>query len=161
MRTASLLKTANVISFATHGLLSGEFNSISEPGLILSKGKENNSSDNGYLTFSEIGTLDITADIVILSACNTGGAQTNNSNAFSGLAASFIASGAKKVLASHWNVESIATKYLISLILKSKNKKNSWEEAIRLGISIFYKNFPEYKSPYYWGAFQLFTTTLS
>ena len=53
------------------------------------------------LTFSEIGTLDITADIVILSACNTGGAQTNNSNAFSGLAASFIASGAKKLLSKY------------------------------------------------------------
>ena len=104
IKNSKKIENASIISFATHGLVSGEMNSHSEPGLLMTKSQIDN--DNGYLTMTEISSLNLKSDLVILSACNTAGSMTKNTSPFSGLASAFLSAGSNKVLASMWSVES-------------------------------------------------------
>ncbi|MEX0285799.1 MAG: CHAT domain-containing protein [Paracoccaceae bacterium] len=98
---------ARVIAFATHGLLGGEVEGLGEPALALTP---NADGQGGYLLASEIAQLSLDADWVILSACNTAaGPTTDSTEGLSGLARAFFYAGARKLLVSHWPVQSDAT----------------------------------------------------
>jgi len=103
-----------IVHFATHGALAGELKGLSEPGLILTPPPSGTSDvkalehDDGYLTASEIATLKLDADWVILSACNTAGPGSETAEALSGLATAFFYAGARTLLVSHWAVNSDA-----------------------------------------------------
>jgi CHAT domain-containing protein len=103
-----------ILHFATHGALTGQVQGSAEPGLILTpppKGTTDPKAlepDDGFLTASEIATLKVDADWVILSACNTAGAQGENAEALSGMARAFFYAGARALLVSHWEVGSDA-----------------------------------------------------
>ena len=103
-REASVLtaiaQPANVIAFATHGLLEGDLAGLAEPALVLTP----NDGDDGLLTASEIASLDMDADWVVLSACNTGGPDRPGAAGLSGLASAFLYAGARNLLVSHWEV---------------------------------------------------------
>ncbi len=104
VRSADLSSVA-IISFATHGLLAGELDGMSEPGLVFTPPREASADDDGLLTASEIAGLQLDADWVILSACNTAaGDGSAGSPGLSGLAQAFFFAGARTLLASHWPV---------------------------------------------------------
>ena len=63
------------MDFATHGLLSNEVKGINEPGLVFTPPANPSAEDDGVLTASEAAQLNLSADWVILSACNTAGAD--------------------------------------------------------------------------------------
>src|SRR5690606_14730163 len=66
------LGEATILLFATHGLISGEIEGVAEPALVLSPPQGPGPEDHdGLLTASEIAMLELTADWVILSACNS------------------------------------------------------------------------------------------
>ena len=69
------LSDYRVIAFATHGLVGGELKGVSEPALVLTPPETGTAEDDGLLTASEIATLDLDADWVILSARNTAAAD--------------------------------------------------------------------------------------
>src|SRR5204863_2554552 len=81
-----------ILHFATHGALAGQVQGLAEPGLILTPPPKGTSDpkalewDDGFLTASEIATLKLDADWVVLSACNTAGAQSETGEALSGMA---------------------------------------------------------------------------
>ncbi|MFY7838395.1 MAG: tetratricopeptide repeat protein [Novosphingobium sp.] len=96
---------AGVLSFATHGLLAGELKGNAEPGLVLTPPDVPSELDDGLLTASEIAGLKVSADWVILSACNTAaGDGSDGAAGLSGLARSFFFAGARNLLVSHWPV---------------------------------------------------------
>ena len=64
--------------------------------------------DDGFLTASEIAALKLDADWVMLSACNTAGADGQTAEALSGMARAFFYAGARALLVSHWEVGSDA-----------------------------------------------------
>jgi CHAT domain-containing protein/tetratricopeptide (TPR) repeat protein len=103
-----------ILHFATHGVLSGQVEGLAEPGLILTPPPKGTSDlkalerDDGFLTASEIATLKLDADWVILSACNTAGPQGEGAEALSGIARAFFYAGARALLVSHWAVGSDA-----------------------------------------------------
>ena len=68
---ASPLSDYQVVAFATHGLVAGELEGVSEPALVLTPPAEGTETDDGLLTASEVAHLKLNADWVILSACNT------------------------------------------------------------------------------------------
>jgi CHAT domain-containing protein len=159
IKKSKKIESASIISFATHGLVSGEMNSHSEPGLLMTKSNEIN--DNGYLTMTEISSLNLRSDLVILSACNTASSMSKNTSPFSGLASAFLSAGSNKVLASMWSVESKSTYLLMkSILTKIDKKKKNIKEAQFKGIKSFIKKYSQYKSPYFWGGFMLFGTSI-
>ncbi len=106
-----------ILYFATHGLLPGELRCQSEPGLVLTPPASPAASheSDGLLNASEIAKLSISADLVVLSACNTAAAGDNlGGESLSGLAAAFFHAGARSLVVSHWQVPSAATRRLMS-----------------------------------------------
>lgn len=97
---AAAVPPGSVLAFATHGLLSGEFDGLDEPALLLTPAD----GDDGLLKPSEIGALSLPARLVILSACNTAGAAGIDRPQLSGLVQGFFLAGAGQVMASHWPV---------------------------------------------------------
>ncbi len=110
------LQDYRVLYFATHGLLPGELQCQAEPALVLTPPSEATArADDGLLEASEVASLKLNADLVVLSACNTaGGAGRFGGDALSGLAEAFFHAGARSLLASHWQVPSKATAELMA-----------------------------------------------
>ncbi len=99
------LSDARIIALATHALVAGELDGISEPGLVLTPPEMASARDDGYLSASEVAQLRLNAEWVILSACNTAaGDGSAGAPGLSGLARSFFYAGARNLLASHWPV---------------------------------------------------------
>ena len=106
-----------VLYFATHGLLPGELNCQTEPGLVLTPPRIQalDAKSDGLLAASEVSSLKLNADLVVLSACNTAGGNGRfGGDALSGLAQSFFFAGARSLVVSHWQVPSAATTQLMS-----------------------------------------------
>ncbi|MEW4468963.1 tetratricopeptide repeat protein [Parasphingorhabdus sp. JC815] len=116
VRTQNL--NANIIAFATHGLLAGEISGTAEPGIVLTPPLRASERNDGYLSASEISALKLNADWVILSACNTAaGDGSEGAPGLSGLARSFFYAGARNLLASHWPVrDDVAAKLTVRTI---------------------------------------------
>jgi CHAT domain-containing protein len=102
------LKDYRVLHFATHGLVAGDLSDLAEPALVLTLPRVIREGDDGLLTASEIAGLNLNADWVVLSACNTASGSTKGAEALSGLARAFFYAGARALLVSHWPVYSRA-----------------------------------------------------
>lgn len=103
------LKTYDIIHFATHGFLPGEIDGIVEPCLVLSIFGKNENED-GFLKMSEILNMNINADLITLSSCNSGIVDYKDFNeGLSGLARSFFFAGAKSLLVTLWSIDDDAT----------------------------------------------------
>jgi len=104
------LASAGIIAFATHGLLPKEVGRATEPGLVFTPPASASAQDDGLLTASEASRLSLSADWLILSACNTAASDgTPGSQSLSGLARAFLHAGARALLASHWRVSDEVT----------------------------------------------------
>lgn len=104
---ATRLDRFDVLVFATHGLVSGDMRGLTEPALVLTpsaSGADGPSSD-GLLTASEISQLELAADWVILSACNTSAGEGGAAPIFTGLARAFVHAGARSLLLSQWPLD--------------------------------------------------------
>jgi CHAT domain-containing protein len=112
------LRKARVLHFATHGLLAGETqrmaSALAEPALLLTPPPSASEEDDGLLTASEVAQLQLDADWVVLSACNTAAASESGEEDLSGLARAFFYAGARALLVSHWYVDSAAAVALIT-----------------------------------------------
>jgi CHAT domain-containing protein/Flp pilus assembly protein TadD len=127
------LRSARFVLFATHGFLGGEYlasdlpvedgelrripsRAQAQPALALTLVGDLKGED-GLLTMKEvIEDLELNADLVALSACNTAGesAQANSGEGFAGLTRAFMYAGAKSLLVSHWSVDSLSTQALMT-----------------------------------------------
>lgn len=105
----------NMLLFATHGLMAGEFGPGAQPALALSFTGDPNPDNDGLLEMSEILGLDLNADLVVLSACNTasGSGEEDRGEGFAGLTRSFMYAGARSLFVTQWSVESSSAKKLV------------------------------------------------
>lgn len=153
-----------IVHFATHGTLAGQLSGTTEPGLILTPPDKATKEDDGYLSGSEIASLKLDADWVILSACNTagpaGGGQANgddtrNAEALSGLARLSFYAGARALLVSHWEVDSKATVKLITRAVRTiADGSVGRAEALRRAMLDMIDNgAPREAHPAYWAPF--------
>jgi CHAT domain-containing protein len=118
---AADLSNQQIIAFATHGLLAGELEGVAEPGLVFTPPATPSEADDGLLTASEITTLKLNADWVILSACNTAAGDGTGAPGLSGLARAFFYAGAKTLLASHWPVrDDVAAEITVDAITRQR-----------------------------------------
>lgn len=124
---------ADVLLFATHGLVAGEVEGIAEPALVLSPSGEG--ASDGVLTASEIARLDLSADWIILTACDSAAGFSGGLPAFSGLARAFRFAGGGSLLATHWRVRDDIAAYVaveaVSHYRKNGDKALALQHAIR------------------------------
>ena len=159
VRGASL-EQYRVLYFATHAVLPGELHCQAEPGLVLSPpaSRAAGLASDGFLSASELASLKLDADLVVLSACNTAasGGSVLGGGALEGLADSFFAAGARAVLASHWEVPSAATQTLMTGVFAgyAKDPSHDLAQALRQAqLAAIAK--PATAHPFNWAAFTL------
>jgi CHAT domain-containing protein len=107
-----------VVAFATHGLVPGELNGLSQPALALSAPSVAGIDGDGLLTMEEILALKLDADWVVLSACNTGAGAGAGAEAASGLGRAFFYAGTRALLVTNWSVHSQSARELVTDMFK-------------------------------------------
>lgn len=136
--TEGTVKTMNlsgfkVLAFATHGLVPGELNGLTQPALALSSPAVTGEEGDGLLTMEEILGLKLDADWVVLSACNTGTGAGAGAEAASGLGRAFFYAGTRALLVTNWSVHSQSARELVTDLFKRQadNAKLPRSEALR------------------------------
>ncbi len=151
--TSGQLSQYRFIHFATHGLLNSQNPQLS--GLVLSLVEPSGKSTNGFLRLYDIFNLNLPAELVVLSACQTGLGKEIKGEGIIGLTRGFMYAGATRVLVSLWSVDDQATSVLMVNFYQGMLKnKLSPAEALRQAQIALQKN-PDWSSPYYWAAFTL------
>jgi CHAT domain-containing protein len=138
------------VHFATHGILPVE-SGIKEPSLVLSydgKGK-----DDMLLTVSEILELKLRADMVALSACNTGSGKVTRAEGVASLGSAFLAAGAASVTVSLWHVADTSTAELMEEFYKNLVKGMSKAAALAAARAALVSK--GYSNPFFWAPFVL------
>ncbi len=131
------LSNRQVVMFATHGLVPGELDGLSQPALALSAPEVTGESQgDGLLTMEKILTLKLNADWVVLSACNTASSEGAGAEAVSGLGRAFFYAGARALLVSNWPVDSEAAKLLMTDMFKRQQAKPGLNKAEYLQASM-------------------------
>jgi CHAT domain-containing protein len=127
------LSRYKVIVFATHGLVPGELNGLTQPALALSAPDISGSEGDGLLTMEEILALRLDADWVVLSACNTASGAGAGAEAASGLGRAFFYAGARALLVTNWSVHSQSARDLTTDLFRRQNADHTLSrgEALR------------------------------
>jgi len=113
------LKQYRVVHFATHALLPAELRCQSQPAIITSAPPHARDASGALLAASDISALDLDANAVILSACNSGGSGNSTSGeSLSGLARAFFFAGARSMLVTHWSINDQASAFLVADTLR-------------------------------------------
>jgi CHAT domain-containing protein len=122
-----------ILAFATHGLVPGELNGLTQPALALSSPTVTGEDGDGLLTMEEILALKLDADWVILSACNTGAGAGAGAEAASGLGRAFFYAGTRALLVTNWSVHSQSARQLVTDLFKRQadDPKLGRSEALR------------------------------
>jgi CHAT domain-containing protein len=132
VKTMNLSKF-KIVAFATHGLVPGELDGLSQPALALTAPNVADSDGDGLLTMEEILALKLDADWVVLSACNTGAGAVAGAEAASGLGRAFFYAGTRALLLTNWSVHSESARELITDLFKRQadDPKLTRGEALR------------------------------
>ncbi|MEO0441226.1 MAG: CHAT domain-containing protein, partial [Pseudomonadota bacterium] len=128
---------SEILVLATHGLIAGELDFLTEPALVMTPPKTVLPDDDGLLTASEITQLRINAQWVVLSACNTAASNgRDGAPGLSGLAQAFFYAGTRNMLVSHWPVrDDVAANITVRAIeLEKTGEVKSRAAALRRAI---------------------------
>jgi CHAT domain-containing protein len=150
VKTASALASARRIHFATHGLISERRPQYS--GLVLTL--DDDPREDGLLQVYEIFNLKLQADLVVLSACQTGLGQQLKGEGIIGLTRAFMYAGAPSVVVSLWRVADASTAELMVGFYQHLDRGADKAEALRRAKLELMKN-PRYAHPYFWAPFVL------
>lgn len=150
------LKNFSILHFACHGYFDRQISDMSSILFSEVSGKLSASSSNdGYLTIPEVSTLNLNADIVCLSACETGLGEVKFGDGMTGLFRAFMVAGAKHVGVTLWSVDDEATSEFMSKMYKKISSGKTYEQAYRQTKAEFMKS-EDFSHPYYWAAFALY-----
>jgi CHAT domain-containing protein/predicted negative regulator of RcsB-dependent stress response len=147
------LSQYRIVHFSTHGLLDSRHPELS--GLVLSLVDEAGRPQEGFLRLQEIYTLRLNADLVVLSACQTGLGKEVRGEGLIGLVRGFMYAGAPRVMASMWEVDDAATAQLMKRFYRGVLQEKLTPAAALRAAQIEMLRKSHWQSPYYWGAFVL------
>jgi CHAT domain-containing protein/Tfp pilus assembly protein PilF len=151
--TGDDLSRYRIVHFATHGLLNSEHPELS--GIVLSLVDERGQQQDGFLRLHEIFNLRLPAELVVLSACQTGLGKEIKGEGLVGLTRGFMYAGAERVVASLWQVNDAATAELMKRFYRRMLKDGMRPAAALRAAQIEMWKKPQWQSPFYWGGFVL------
>lgn len=155
-----------VVAFATHGLVPGELNGLTQPALALTAPQVADIDGDGLLTMEEILGLKLDADWVVLSACNTGTGAGAGAEAASGLGRAFFYAGTRALLLTNWSVHSASARDLVTDLFRrqSADPRLGRGEALRQAMVALLdgpgyeengKSLFSYAHPIFWAPYSL------
>ncbi|MCA1634266.1 MAG: CHAT domain-containing protein [Acidobacteria bacterium] len=147
------LKDYRIVHFATHGLLNGEQPRSS--GIVLSLVDERGRAVDGFLSLGEIYKLNLSAELVVLSACQTGLGKEVRGEGLIGLVRGFMYAGAPRVVASLWKVDDRATAELMRRFYEGMLKEGLTPAAALRRAKVEMLADERWRAPFYWAAFEL------
>ncbi|WP_369434422.1 CHAT domain-containing protein [Psychromonas sp. MME1] len=136
-----------VIHFASHGIFEPDAPLTS--GLLLAKDREN----DGILTVRELYELSLNAELVTLSACETGLGRVDNGDDVVGFTRGFLYAGSNSIISSLWKVDDQATSQLMQSFYANMGNGGDKRLALKKAQLEVKANYNQH--PYYWAAFQL------
>jgi CHAT domain-containing protein len=149
--TSGELSRYRIVHFATHGLLNSEYPELS--GLVLSLVDRNGAAQDGFLRMHEIYNLQLPADLIVLSACQTALGKEIRGEGLIGLTRGFMYAGAERVVASLWQVDDLATAELMKRFYRGMLKDGMRPAAALRAAQIEMMKHNRWASPYFWAAF--------
>ena len=141
-----------LVHFATHGVVDTRHPEMS--GLILSLIDRKGRKGDGYLRLGDIYKLKLSADLVVLSSCDSALGKELESEGIIGLPRGFLYAGAKSVIATLWKVNDEATARVMASLYTRMERGESPSSALR-GAQLEMLHDEKWSNPYYWAAFSL------
>jgi len=151
--TSPELQQYRIVHFATHGLVNNQHAELS--GIVLSLVNKRGDPENGFLRLYDIYNMSLKADLVVLSACQTGLGKDIKGEGLVGLTRAFMYAGATRVVASLWQTEDRATAILMGHFYEGMLANGlSPAAALRNAQVAMWKDV-RWRQPRYWAAFTL------
>jgi CHAT domain-containing protein/tetratricopeptide (TPR) repeat protein len=147
------LDDRRVLHFATHGLLDSEHPDLS--GLVLSLVDEKGAARDGFLRMHEIYNLRLPADLVVLSACQTALGRDIRGEGLFGLTRGFMYAGARRVVASLWQVDDESTAELMKRFYRAMLKERRRPADALRTAQLELSRDRRWSAPFYWAGFVL------
>ena len=147
------LRDYRYIHFATHGIFDAARPELS--GLVLSRLDSGGHPQEGFLGLRDLYDLDLAADLVVLSGCQTALGKEIRGEGLLGLTRGFLYAGAPRVVASLWWIDDRATASLMERFYRGL-----WVEGLRPAAALRQARLAlaaehRFRDPFYWGAFVL------
>jgi CHAT domain-containing protein len=141
------------VHFATHGFLDSLHPELS--GLVLSMVDEKGNPQDGFLRAHEIFNLKLSAELVVLSACQTGLGKEVKGEGLVSLTRGFMYAGAPRVVVSLWSVNDEATAELMARFYRGMLRDKLRPAAALRAAQISLMEERRWESPFYWAAFTI------
>lgn len=153
LATSGALDRYRILHLATHALVNERDPRLS--GVVLSLVDADGRAQDGVLRLEEIARLDLDADLVVLSACRTALGRELRGEGLLGLTRAFLHAGARRVMATLWEVQDEATAVLMERFYRAYLERGLPPgEALRQAQQSFLAD-PRWSAPYYWSGFVL------
>ncbi|HXR99261.1 MAG TPA: CHAT domain-containing tetratricopeptide repeat protein [Pyrinomonadaceae bacterium] len=153
LATSAELGQYQIVHFATHGLINNTHPELS--GVVLSLVDEKGRPQNGFLRLYDLYNLKLSADLVVLSACQTALGKEIRGEGLVGLTRGFMYAGAPRVVASLWQIDDRATAEFMKRFYEGMlGQKLRPAAALRAAQASMSKD-PRWHEPHYWAAFTL------
>jgi len=144
------------ISFACHGFIPNEVNGIDQPALLLST-PDPVTKEVGLLTMSDVFGLKLNADLVALSACNTGRGKVVKGEGVIGLTRAFMYAGTPAITVNLWSVETVSAQKLsveyFEMLQQGKNRAQALRDS---KLKLISGKEKMYRLPFFWAPMVLF-----
>jgi CHAT domain-containing protein/Tfp pilus assembly protein PilF len=151
LATSDELSKYRYVHFATHGYLDPTRAGLS--AIVLSMVDEQGKPQDGFLRTHDIYNLKLPAELVVLSACETGLGKDVTGEGLDGLTRAFMYAGARRLVVSLWNVNDKATAALMQRLYTEMLRSNKTPAAALRAAQIEMLRSKQWQSPYYWAAF--------
>jgi CHAT domain-containing protein len=147
----SQLSQYRFIHWATHGFANAQKPELS--GIVMSLVQENGQPQNGYLLLGDIFNLSFNAELMVLSACETGLGEVVKGEGLIGLTRGLMYAGTPRVVTSLWSVPDEQTANLMGKFYTKMLQENLRPaEALRLAQLEMFRSH-SWMAPYFWAAF--------
>ncbi|MGD1873258.1 MAG: tetratricopeptide repeat protein [Mastigocoleus sp.] len=151
--TSKNLSQYQILHFATHGFVNPDQPELS--GIVLSLVNKEGQQIPGYLRLADLFEQDYPAELIVLSACETGLGKNVNGEGLVGLTRGLMYAGAERIALSLWQVDDKGTSVLMQEFYRQMLQENKTPpQALRDTQRKLWSN-PEWRNPYYWAAFTL------
>jgi len=147
------LQDYRIVHYATHGLLNSEHPELS--GLVFSLVDRQGNPQDGFLRLLDIYNLELNADLIVLSACQTALGKQIAGEGLIGLTRGFMYAGAPRVMASLWKVDDEATAELMKKFYEGMLRNGQTPAQALRSSQIWMSQQKRWKGPYYWAGFVL------